>query len=320
MIVFMGTPECAVPTLEALVGAGEEVFVITQPDRPRGRGQRVQPSAVKVAAQRLHRPLWQPESVNTSEAVARLRELRPEFIVVVAFGQILKPEVLAIPQRGCVNVHFSLLPKYRGAAPVNWALMRGERETGITIMLMDEGMDTGPILLQRLEPIRPEDDAGSLEARLAALAPPLLLEALQGLRQGTLCPRPQDHSQATYAPRLKKEDLELDWRRPALALANQVRGLAPQPGAFTFFRGERLKIFRAEPLLPQEEKGLEGRRRENPGTVVEADPRQGLVVQCGEGWLRVLEVQPEGGRRMSAAEFLRGRGYLSAGERLGPSP
>jgi methionyl-tRNA formyltransferase len=313
MIVFMGTPDCAVSTLRALVEAGEEVFVITQPDRPRGRGRKVQPPPVKVVAQELGLSVWQPESVNTPEAVARLQALSPEFIVVVAFGQILKPEVLAVPQRGCVNAHFSLLPRYRGAAPVNWTLIRGETETGVTTMLMDEGLDTGPILLQEREPIRPEDNAGTLEERLAVKAAPLMLKTLQGLRQGTITPRPQDHSQATYAPRLKKEDLLLRWDQPALDVVHRVRGLAPRPGAYTFHRHRRLKILRAQVadnLADWEKGGI-------PGTVVKIHPRQGFAVQTRGGCVWVLEVQPEGGRPMGADEYLRGRGRMEVGERLG---
>ena len=234
-IVFMGTPEFAVPSLEALLKSDDRVVgIVTQPDRPRGRGQRLSPSPVKVIAQREQLPLLQPTKMKDPAFMAELSGWKPDFIAVAAFGRILPPAILSLPPRGCVNVHGSLLPKYRGAGPIQWAIINGETETGITTMLMDEGMDTGAILLQEKIPIVPEDTAGSLSPRLADLGGRLLVETLAQLKAGTLTPRPQDHAQASLAPLLKKEDGVIDRSLPATMIANRIIGLTPWPGAHTF--------------------------------------------------------------------------------------
>lgn len=312
MIVFMGTPDCAVPCLRAVAEIeGGEVWVVTQPDRPQRRSQTPCPPPVKVAALGLGLPIRQPQQINAPEEVAALAEIRPDLVVVVAYGAILSPAVLAIPARGCINVHFSLLPKYRGAAPVQWALIRGETETGITTLLMDEGLDTGDILQQRAVPIDPEETAPELLARLAHLAPEVLRETIADWRAGRLTPRPQDHTQATLAPRLRKEDGALDWKRPARELVWQLRGMVPWPGVFLVHRGQPIKVWEAEAIPDFEPTGG------MPGEVVEIRTNQGLVVQTGEGALLLRTVQAPGGKRIRGDEYARGRG-LSVGERLGP--
>lgn len=304
-LIFIGSGEIGVPTLEGLARAHNVLAVFTRPDRPAGRGQRPQPTPVKEAALRLGLSLYQPESVKSPESLELIRGLRPEFIIVAAYGEILSKELLAIPERGAINLHASLLPKYRGAAPIQWAIIRGEKETGITTFLMDEGMDTGQILLQRAIPIEEDDTAGSLYGKLAQLGAEVMLATLEGLERGTLKPRPQDHSQATYAPKIKKEMGKLDWTRPGRELFNLIRGLNPDPGAYTFFRGKRLKVHRS--------RFLQGEFPGSPGEVVEA--KAGLIVRAGDGALELLEVQPEGKRAMTGADFVRGY-RVKVGERL----
>ncbi len=306
----MGTPDIAVPTLHALREAGHEVcLVITQPDRPRGRGRKCVPCAVKCAAEEAGLPITQPERVGEEECCALLRRLQPDAFVVVAFGQILPPEVLAIPRLGSINVHFSLLPKYRGAAPVERALMAGETKTGVTIMLMDEGMDTGPILAAREVEIGEEETAGELKERLAELGAPLLVETLEAFAAGKITPQPQDHEAATYARRIKKEEAEIDWARPAREIFNLVRAMNPAPGAYTWFRGKQLKIWRAR--VAQESAQAEG----IPGTVTEAS-KCGILTKTGRGLLRLEEVQVESRGRVTGAEFVNGY-RVARGEVLG---
>lgn len=304
-VLFYGTPEFALPTLEALLRHHTVVAVVTQPDRPAGRGRRLTPPPVKVRALAAGLPVLQPARLRDPGWDVRLRAFAPDVAVVVAFGQILPRAVLEVPARGSINVHASLLPRYRGAAPIAWAIIRGERETGVTTFLMDEGLDTGPILLQRATPIHPEETAGELAARLAVLGAELLLETLA--RLDTLVPRPQDPAAATLAPRLTREDGALDWRRPAVELVNRVRGCNPWPGAFTAAPGGRLLLWRA--------RALAGPAEAPPGTLV---ARAGeLVVTAGEGAVLPLEVQPENRRVMTWGEYLRGA-RLGAGARLGP--
>lgn len=312
MIVFMGTPEWAVPCLDTVAEIeGGDVWVITPPDRPRGRSGTPQPPPVKVAAQARGLPVRQPARINAPEEVAVLAAARPDLVVVVAYGALLSPAILAIPVRGCINVHFSLLPKYRGAAPVQWALIRGETETGITTMLMDEGLDTGDILQQRVVPIDPAETALELLIRLGQIAPGVLRETIEAWRAGALVPRPQDPAQATLAPKLRKEDGVIDWTQPATDLAHQIRGMVPWPGAFTVHRGQPLKIWRAEVIPDLKQAGGV------PGEVVELRNNQGVVVQTGDGTLLLQIVQVPGGNRIRGDEYARGRG-LSPGERLGP--
>jgi len=294
----MGTPEFAVPSLRAVCKSGCRVLaVVTQPDRPSGRGKSLKPSPVKVAAQELDCPLLQPESIRTEAFREAIQALEPDFLVVVAFGQILPPALLRVPRFGAVNVHPSLLPKYRGPAPIQWAILNGERETGVTVIRMDAGMDTGDRVLCSPVAIRPGETTVTLHDRLAREGARVLVSALEGLRSGALKGVPQDHSQATYAPLLKKQDGRIDWTRTARELDCFVRGMNPWPGAFTFLGGRRLVIHRARrcPAPP-------GRL---PGSVLPG-PAHALVVAAGEQALELLEVQPASGKRLEAAAFLRG--------------
>jgi len=248
-LVFMGTPDFAVPALRALVSAGHDVVgVFTQPDRPAGRGKNLKPSPVKVVAEELGLAVFQPEKIKTPEGIQQLRVLEPEGIIVVAYGQILSKEILELPAKGCINVHASLLPSYRGAAPIHWAVMRGETRTGVTTMLMDEGLDTGGMFLKREVLISNEATTGEIHDELAALGGELLIDTLNGLEKGDLIPIPQT-GESNYAPLLKREHERLDWSRRADELHHQIRGLNPWPGAFATFRGENLKIWRSMPLL-----------------------------------------------------------------------
>ena len=297
-IVFMGTPEFAVPSLEALLKSDDQVVgIVTQPDRPKGRGQQLSLSPVKVIAQREGLPLLQPTKMKDPGFMAELSGWKPDVIAVAAFGRILPPAILSLPPRGCINVHGSLLPKYRGAGPIQWALINGETETGITTMLMDEGMDTGAMLLQASMAINPDDTAGSLSARLAEIGGRLLVDTLARLKAGTLAPRPQDHSQATLAPLLKKEDGAINWAMSALSIANRIRGLTPWPGAFTFLNADRWTIWRAAAI--SEATALP------PGQIT-ALRKDAIHVATGQGVLAIHELQPANSRRMPAAQYLAG--------------
>ena len=311
-IVFMGTPEFAVPSLDALLHSPDEVVgVVTQPDRPKGRGQELALSPVKLVAQRAQIPILQPLKMKDPAFLEALQAWRPDLITVAAFGRILPKIILDLPPRGCVNVHASLLPKYRGAGPIQWAVINGERETGITTMLMDEGMDTGAILLQEPVAIAPDDTAGSLSVKLAAVGGRLLIETLHRLKEGRLTPCPQDSGQVSMAPLLKKEDGLLDWSLPAAAIANRVRGLSPWPGAYTYLGTDRWIVWKAQAPDRSAPAVL-------PGTIVEA-AKEGLLVATGFGALRVTEVQPANSRRMSVAQYLAGHA-LEPGLRFGPPP
>lgn len=306
-IAFLGTPPFAVPSLVALLQRGEEVVaVLTQPDRPAGRGRHPQPSAVKRAALHAGLPVHQPERVRDPIVLDLLRSLQLDLLVVVAFGQILPQALLDLPRHGCINVHASLLPRFRGAAPIPRAILHGETETGITTIQMDVGIDTGPILLQRACHILPDDTAGSLAARLAPLGAEVLVETLRALKAGTLRPQPQEETKAISAPLLKKEEGLLRWVEPAVALRNRVRAFDPWPGSYTAWRREPLKIWRAA-VVP----GAVG----TPGEVLRAG-KEGILVATGEGGLLMTEIQLPGGQRMSADAFLRGHA-LRPGERLG---
>jgi methionyl-tRNA formyltransferase len=297
-LVFLGTPAFAVPTLERIVEAGHQVTaVLTQPDRPRGRGQRVAPPPVKVAALRLGLPVYQPERVRHPEALEFLRAQAAEVMVVVGYGQIVPQSVIDLAPLGIINVHASLLPKYRGAAPIQWAILNGETRTGVTTMRIDAGLDTGAMLLKAETAIGPDEDAPSLGARLAEMGARLLVETLEGLAAGTIVPEAQDPAQATYARMLKKEDGRIDWTRAAAAIHNRVRGLQPSPGAYTQFRGQTLHVRRARVADA-------ARAGARPGTVASVKP---LVVACGAGALELLEVQSEGRKRVAAADFANGQ-------------
>ncbi|RPI54462.1 MAG: methionyl-tRNA formyltransferase, partial [Chloroflexi bacterium] len=295
-----GTPNFAVPALQALEQDHQVVGVVTQPDRPAGRGRRLVAPPVKEAAQALGLDVFQPATLRRPEAVERLVAWQPDLVVVAAFGQILRPEVLAIPPHGCLNVHASLLPRYRGAAPIPAAILAGDERTGVTIMRMDEGLDTGPMLAQADWPIGSRDTTGSLTEVLARLGAGLLVEVLPGWLAGAIAPRPQDEAQATYCRTLRKEDGLLDWALPAAHLDRQVRACDPWPGAYTTWAGQRLKILRARPLP-----GRPGARRAEPGRVVDLAP--GMGVAAGEGVLELLEVQLAGKSALDVQAFGQGR-------------
>jgi methionyl-tRNA formyltransferase len=320
LVAFLGNAPWSVPALEALAGSSHQVgLVATRVPRPAGRGNRLEPTPVAEAARRLRLPLEEVETVKSGPAFEALGKAAPDVLVVVAYGEILPKGLLDLPKAAPVNVHFSLLPALRGAAPVQRAIMEGHKITGVTTIRMDEGLDTGPILLQAEEAISPDDDAGSLGARLAAQGGRLLVETLDRLEAGTLEEQPQDNGSATYAPKLKPEDRIIDWTRPAEAIVLQVRALAPDPAATTTFRGKTLKIFRASSskevtiLEALAENGSPLRAR--PRGWVFSDADGGLQVVTGQGFLRLDEVAPEGRRRMSAGEFE--RGYRPGGEILG---
>lgn len=298
-IVFMGTPDFAVPSLKALIASGHEVCgVFTQPDKPKSRGMKLQPSPVKEYSLSIGLPVFQPAKMRDGEALGILRELEPELIVVAAYGKILPPEILELPRLGCVNVHSSLLPKYRGAAPINWAILNGEDETGVTIMYMAEGLDTGDILAQRSTPIDINENAAELFSRLADLGAELLIEVLEQLDRGTAAAVPQDDNLSCYAPMLSKELSPMDWAKTARQLHDQVRGLYPWPAATAILDTVRYKIVRTG--LPGEHSG------QAPGTVLQADKR-GLRISCGDGEvLEILELQPDGKKVMAASAFLMG--------------
>ncbi len=308
-VVFMGTPGFAVPSLEALATGGYQVVaVVTQPDRPKGRGQIPGYTPVKEAALAAGLEVLQPEKVREPWFLAKLAELEPDVIVVAAFGQILPTEILDLPPFGCINVHASLLPKYRGAAPLHWCVINGEDKTGVTIMQMDRGLDTGDMLLHAEIEIGPEDTVGTVHDRLAGLGGTLLVEALGELARGELKRAPQDHSLATYAPMLTREAELIDWKRDSQSLNNLIRGMNPWPGAYTIYKGKIVKVWLA--------RSEDNPGKAVPGTVIRVDKNAGFEVQTGQGVLLVREVQPQGGKRMAAAAFARGYA-LAVGDLLG---
>ena len=306
-IIFLGTPAFAIPTLEAIVKAGHEVqLAVTQPDRPKGRGQELSSPPVKQAAIRLRIQVYQPERIRTPEAQVRMAQLKPEIMVVVGYGQIIPQAVIDIPAHGIVNVHASLLPRYRGAAPIQWALINGESQTGVTTMQINAGLDTGDILLSAETKIAPDETAIDLGERLSVMGAALLVETLQGLERNAIVPRKQDDALATYAPVLNKDHGRIDWAIPAPAIHNRVRGLVPWPGAYTRFRRQTLRVWRAR--VAQE------RTQIAPGCLL---PGARLSVACGDGTvLELLEVQLEGRKRISGPEFGRGQ-RLTGGDILG---
>jgi methionyl-tRNA formyltransferase len=301
--IFLGTPAMAVPFLDALAKKSDIQAVITTPDQPAGRGYALKAPEVKVAAEHLNFPVLQPENLKEESAVSQFRSLGADVGVVVAYGKILPKEVLAIPKYGFLNVHFSLLPKYRGAAPIQWALVNGETETGVTLFWLDEGMDTGPIFLQKKLPIHPDDDAESLRNKLVSLGVSSLVEALELLEQGELKKEPQKGF-STRAPILKKEDGQIDWTKPALAIRNQLRGMTPWPGAHT----GGLKVLKLK-VVEESDNGV-------PGTVIRLVTGEGPVVKCGRNSLVLLQVQPEGKKAMPAWSWWQGA-RLKLGDRIG---
>jgi methionyl-tRNA formyltransferase len=302
-LLFMGTPDFALPSLRALIARGDEIVgVVTQPDRPKGRGEALTSPPVKETAEIHGLQVHQPEKVRNPEFIRLVESLHPDLIVVVAFGQILPATLLRIPPRGPVNVHASLLPRYRGAAPVAWTILNGEKETGVTTMLMDEGMDTGPILLQRKTEILIGETAEGLAGRLSILGAELLLETLDRLEKGTIQPIPQDPLQATYAPLLKKKDGLIDWSHGAVEIERKVRAMNPWPAAYTFYKEARWRLWSVEAL----EKAPGGEEKNHrPGKIVRAD-ESALEVATGKGYIKIQTLQPENRRRMSFKEFLAG--------------
>jgi methionyl-tRNA formyltransferase len=310
-LVFMGTPPLAGTVLQALLEERrfDVIAVVTQPDQPKGRELKLQPSAVKELALEKNVPLLQPERARDETFLSQVRQLAPDLIVVAAYGQILPQALLDVPRFGCLNVHTSLLPKYRGAAPIQWAILNGDAETGVTIMKMDAGLDTGAIVSEERTPILPEDNAQTLHDRLARIGGALLARTIPEFVSGTIAPRPQPTDGTSYARKIKKEDGRFDWSQPASVLWNRVRGLTPWPGTFTFLQATTpptlLKIWRAEPV--------ENVSRVH-GQILSAN-RDGIIVACGQGALRILELQREGGKRLDAQQFL--AGYpLHAGDRF----
>jgi methionyl-tRNA formyltransferase len=297
-IVFMGTPQFAVPGLEALHQNGYDIaLVVTQPDRPRGRGRKVTFSPVKSTARRLGYEIIQPASIKTAEFAAQIKSRQPDFQVVIAYGKILPENVLALPHIGTINIHASLLPKLRGPAPIQWALINGETETGVCSMRMEKGMDTGDILLTAKEPIKPDDTAGTVHDRLAVKGAAVLIDTLKAYADDSIQPIPQDHNHATYAPMLTKDDGLINWNNPAVSLVNFIRGVSPWPGAYTFWGDKRLKIFQSSAIaaeIPQP-----------PGTVIKGFPDE-LRVATGEGVLSIQEIQGASGKRMAIKDFLKG--------------
>ena len=308
-LVFCGTPRFAVPTLNSLVEAGFRIsLVVTQPDKPRGRGLELSASPIKQRAIELVLPLTQPDVIKNNEPFrAQLAALHPDAMVVVGYGRIIPQWMIDLPPLGNINLHASLLPNYRGAAPIQWAIARGETVTGVTTMRIDSGLVTGDILQQREVAIAPEDTTPTLAPRLAALGADLMVESLLGLQAGTINPRPQDHSKATLAPLLKKEDGQIDFHRPAAEICNRLRGFQPWPGAFTTFRGKNLRVWAARPVttvLPSGELNVDGDR---------------IFAGCGQATsIELLEVQPEGKKRMPARDFIHGY-HPSTGDKLGES-
>ena len=295
-IIFMGTPEFACPTLQKLIDRDEEVVaVITQPDRPKGRGQQTLPPPVKVLAERHGIPVMQPVKVRVPEVVERIRELAPDLIVVVAFGQILPKGLLEIPKYGCINVHASLLPRWRGAAPLNWSIISGDSETGVTTMMMDVGLDTGDMLLKKSTPIDPDENTRTLHDRLSVIGAEALSETIDLLKAGNLVREKQDDTLSCYASMLKKEDGLVDWNKEPQVIKNLVRGMTPWPGAFSFLDGRMLKIYRVRTA------GGAG----EPGSVINAG-REGLEIACAGGSIIVDELQLEGKKRLPAKDFLAG--------------
>lgn len=307
-LIFMGTPDFAVPTLEALVNHHEVVLVVTQPDRPRDRGQKVKPSPVKACATKLEIPVVQPQRVAAGEFIGELAAYDVDAIIVVAFGQKIPKQILEMCKYGCLNVHASLLPKYRGAAPIQWAIINGEQTTGVTIMRMDSGWDTGDILLQRELTLAEGETGGTLHDRLKALGATVLIEALTGLARGEITPMPQEHHLATQAPKLTKKSGRIQWEKTADEVERLIRAMNPWPLAYCTHRGQPLRVWR----------GLADANgaKAPPGTVLSVKPQHGIGVACGWGLIWLQEVQPQGRRRMGALDYVNGYS-IAMGEVLG---
>ncbi|HHW66766.1 MAG: methionyl-tRNA formyltransferase [Epulopiscium sp.] len=299
-VVFMGTPDFAVPCLQKLIDEKYYIAaVVTQPDRPKGRGKKMVAPPVKELAEKYNIPVFQPEKVRNPEFIEVLRSIAPDLIVVIAFGQILPKEILDIPTYGCINVHGSLLPKYRGAAPIQWAIINGEKITGVTTMFMDEGMDTGDMILKKEIFIEPEYTAGDLHNIMAPVGAELLKETLDELIRGNIKREKQDENEATYAPMLKKENGLIDWSQPSYKIVNLIRGLSPWPSAYTFYKDQMIKIWKAEVYDKIYEFNA-------IGEIVEVIKNKGLIVKTGDSSLLITEIQAPNGKRMTVEEYLRG--------------
>ncbi|MCI9081002.1 MAG: methionyl-tRNA formyltransferase [Lachnospiraceae bacterium] len=310
-VIFMGTPDFSVGTLEALIQAGHEItLVVTQPDKPKGRGKNLQFPPVKEAALAHGIEIYQPRRVREPECIEYLQNYQADIIVVVAFGQILPREILDMPKFGCVNVHASLLPKYRGAAPIQWAVINGERVTGVTTMRMDEGLDTGDMILKEEVALAPEETGGSLFDRLAQTGAELCVRTLTAIEEGTAAYTPQNHEAATHTSMIKKQLGEIDWNKSAQELECLIRGLNPWPSAYTYWKGKTLKIWKAS----VQEQSMQPVDFE-PGRIVTVN-KDGIMVQTGQGMLNLLEIQLEGKKRMKTDAFLRGY-QIETGTRLG---
>ncbi|MBF0449220.1 MAG: methionyl-tRNA formyltransferase [Candidatus Magnetomorum sp.] len=297
-IIFLGTPDFAVPSLEMLYHSTHNIVsVITQPDRPKGRGKKLESSPIKKKALELGLNILQPKSINSPECIEQIQSLHPDFLIVVAFGQLLKKPLLNIASRGVLNVHPSLLPKYRGPAPIQWSIIHGCEQSGVSIMKLDEGLDTGDILQVQMISIQPDETAGMLHQRLSKTGAILLVNTIEKIVNQSVTPMPQDHSLATYAPILSKKDGLIQWQQPTTSIINFIRGMNPWPGAFTFIDNKRFKIFRAE--------NIDGIEQQPPGTVLDAFPGE-LWIATEDGCLSILEIQSASGKRLAIENFLRG--------------
>jgi len=307
-IIFLGTPKFAVPSLEALNQSPHRVLqVITQPDRPKGRGKKIEPPPIKKKAKALGIDIMQPSSINSLECIDRIQSFHPDFLVVVAFGQLLKQPMLSIPSRCVLNVHPSLLPEYRGPAPIQWSIIHGCSQTGISIMKLDEGLDTGDVYQVKNVSIKPDETAGELDDRLSHIGAKLLLNTIEKIIDGSISLTSQNNALATYAPRLSKKDGLIQWQLPTQSIINFIRGMNPWPGAFTFIENKRFKIFRAEKINDANE--------QTPGMVVDGFPDE-LWISTGDGILSILEIQNASGKRMPISDYLRGN-KISPGTFLG---
>ena len=303
-IVFMGTPEFAVPSLRGLINSKHEVVcVVCQPDRPKGRGRKLTSPPVKLLAHENSIPVLQPEKIRTDEFYKKLVSFNPELICVTAYGRIIPPNILELPKYGCINVHASLLPKYRGAAPVNWAIINGEKRTGVTTMFMDEGMDTGDMLLKKEVGIKDDENSEQLSEKLSVIGAELLMETLEKLEKDELSPEKQSDAEATYAPIIKKDIGKIDWEKSAGEINNLIRGTQPWPGAFTTYGGKNLKIFKAKLDITEGE----------PGKVIQSENGK-LIVGAGKNSLDILELQLEGGKRLLTEQFLMGNKLIKGTE------
>lgn len=297
-VIYMGTPDFAVPALSAIAQKHEVLAVISQPDKPKGRGKHLVPTPVKEEALKHNIPVYQPENIKTDEAIEYIKGLNADIIVVAAYGQILPVSILESPRLGCINIHGSLLPRYRGAAPIQRAIIDGETQSGVTIMYMAEGLDCGDMILKKSVDIEPDDTYGTLYDKISAIGAPAVLEAMEMLENGTAKPEKQDDSLSTYAKKIKKEMGAIDWNKSSQDIINHIRGFNPMPGAFTFYNGEQFKIWRAVKA--------DGNFDGAAGEIVDVNNKKGFTVKTGDGAVLICEMQAKGGKKMSSADYMRG--------------